>query len=53
MGYTVKDLYEALGKMIANGHGDSSVKTTDQEHVEMVKRTFNYSSIDEVQEVCQ
>ena len=25
----------------------------DQEHVEMVKRTFNYSSIDEVQEVCQ
>lgn len=31
MEYTAKDLYEALGKMIAEGHGDSSVKTTDQE----------------------
>lgn len=30
MGYTAKDLYEALGKMIAEGHGDSSVKTIDQ-----------------------
>lgn len=30
MGYTVKDLYEALGKLIATGYGDSSVKTTDQ-----------------------
>lgn len=30
MGYTAQDLYEALGKMIADGHGDSSVKTTDQ-----------------------
>lgn len=30
MGYTAKDLYEALGKMIADGHGDSSVKTMDQ-----------------------
>ena len=34
---------------------DSIGKTMcqDQEHVEMVKRTFNYRSIDEVQEVCQ
>ena len=30
MGYTAKDLYEALGKMIADGHGDSLVKTIDQ-----------------------
>ena len=30
MGYTAKDLYEALGKMIAEGHGDRSVKTMDQ-----------------------
>ena len=30
MEYTAKDLYEALGKMIAAGHGDRSVKTMDQ-----------------------
>ena len=30
MGYTVQDLYDELGKLIATGHGDSSVKTTDQ-----------------------
>lgn len=30
IGYTAKDLYEAFGKMIVDGHGDSSVKTTDQ-----------------------
>ena len=31
MGYTAQDLYEALGKIIVDGHGDSSAKTTDQD----------------------
>jgi len=30
MGYTAQDLYDALGKIIAEGHGDSSLKTSDQ-----------------------